>query len=241
MSSQSTALPNGMFEKTKPRDTIRAHAIFFDVDGVLLDSLPQHLQICADLSERYGLGLEIPTVSEFRMLIEKGGKISPMIEFFRAVGFPEDLAQKATKYYDENFGAEYPSAQFSGAEEVIKTLHDQGVSLGLVTANVKENVEPALGDILHYFPADLRFYFNPEHPAITKLEKLSEGARQLKLDPCECAYVGDQPSDLNAAREANFQFLAVSYGWGFLQAPEGVPIASTVREIADFIHPVTDD
>ena len=35
-------------------------AVLFDVDGVLLDSLTPHLQICKDKNEEYGLGLTIP-------------------------------------------------------------------------------------------------------------------------------------------------------------------------------------
>jgi beta-phosphoglucomutase-like phosphatase (HAD superfamily) len=41
-------------------------AVFFDVDGVLLDSLPQHLAFCRAKAEKYGLHLRIPTVEEFK-------------------------------------------------------------------------------------------------------------------------------------------------------------------------------
>jgi beta-phosphoglucomutase-like phosphatase (HAD superfamily) len=52
-------------------------AVFFDVDGVLLDSLPQHLQICHDKAIEFGLKLKIPTVDQFRQLIRRGVKVSP--------------------------------------------------------------------------------------------------------------------------------------------------------------------
>ena len=46
-------------------------AVFFDVDGVLVDSLPQHLQICHDKAIEFGLELKIPTVDEFRQRIRR--------------------------------------------------------------------------------------------------------------------------------------------------------------------------
>ena len=65
----------------------RARAVFFDVDGVLLDSLPMHLQICRDLNQEYGLGLHIPGPEEFKTLSRSGIPLSPMKLFFMAVGF----------------------------------------------------------------------------------------------------------------------------------------------------------
>ncbi|MGZ5267125.1 MAG: hypothetical protein ACXWCC_10055, partial [Caldimonas sp.] len=52
--------------------------VFFDVDGVLLDSLPQHLAICSDKAREYGLRLSIPDVQGFRRLVAAGVKVSPM-------------------------------------------------------------------------------------------------------------------------------------------------------------------
>ncbi len=62
-------------------------AICFDVDGVLLDSLGAHLQVCADKSRKYGLNVPIPA-PEFQQLESSGIKISPMEKLFEAVGFP---------------------------------------------------------------------------------------------------------------------------------------------------------
>jgi beta-phosphoglucomutase-like phosphatase (HAD superfamily) len=54
--------------------------IFFDVDGVLLDSLPQHLPICRDKAAEFGLDLKIPTVETFRRLVHRGTEVSPMLK-----------------------------------------------------------------------------------------------------------------------------------------------------------------
>jgi beta-phosphoglucomutase-like phosphatase (HAD superfamily) len=77
-------------------------AVFFDIDGVLLDSLPQHLQICRDKAAEYGFHLQIPTVERFREMVRGGTKVSPMRYFFLAIGFPPALADRAVVAYDRS-------------------------------------------------------------------------------------------------------------------------------------------
>ena len=50
-------------------------AVFFDIDGVLIDSLPEHLRICRDKAIEFGLKLKIPTVEEFREMVRRGTKV----------------------------------------------------------------------------------------------------------------------------------------------------------------------
>ena len=60
--------------------------VIFDVDGVLVDSLAAHLQICRDKNDEYGLGLTIPDASSFRELVRRGTRISPMKNLFIEIG-----------------------------------------------------------------------------------------------------------------------------------------------------------
>lgn len=62
-------------------------AVFFGVDGVLLDTLPAHIQVCVYLAEKETLNLSIPTADEFKNEIIRGGReVAPMRCFFEAVG-----------------------------------------------------------------------------------------------------------------------------------------------------------
>ena len=53
--------------------------VFFDVDGVLLDSLPQHLAICREYSKTFQLGVNIPSVQEFRRRVSQGTIVSQCV------------------------------------------------------------------------------------------------------------------------------------------------------------------
>src|SRR5580704_15258114 len=128
-------------------------AVCFDVDGVLLDSLGAHLKVCEDKSREYGLNLRIPGPDEFRELVRHGSKASPMNLMFETIGFSHEQANKAFKEYTATFARDYQTPPCPGVEAMLSALAEAGLQLGIVSANVKPNIDHGLG-------ADLRF-FNP--------------------------------------------------------------------------------
>ena len=48
-------------------------------------------------------------------------------------------------------------------------------------------------------------------------------------------YVGDQPADWLAAREAGVNFLGVSYGWGISKEDKEFPVVDSVKGIAEYL------
>jgi beta-phosphoglucomutase-like phosphatase (HAD superfamily) len=208
-------------------------AVFFDVDGVLIDSLPEHLRICRDKAREFGLRLKIPTVEEFREMVRRGTKVSPMRCFFLAVGFPESLADRAVVDYQNEFMQRYQPKPFPSTEKVLSKLRNAGLKLGLVTSNTRANVEPSLGLAMKYFDERCLFYFDRYLEPKSKSWCLKEGARVLGFQSDECVYVGDQPADAAAARNAGTQFLGVTYGWGITEDDKQYNTAKSVLEIAD--------
>lgn len=208
-------------------------AAIFDVDGVLLDSLPQHLRICDDKAREYGLqGFKAPTVAEFRRMVGSGVRVSPMLDFFLALGFPPPLAQRGVEDYEREFMSRYHPDAFEGVEAMLQTVHAAGIHIGLVTSNTRANVEPALGRAMRYFDQRCVFYFDsfPEPPG--KAWCLTECARALGLSTADCAYVGDQPADERAAAQAKMGFLGVTYGWGLTPERTDLHLVNDVAEVA---------
>lgn len=206
-------------------------AVFFDVDGVLIDSLPQHLQICRDKAIEFGLSLKIPDVDEFRELVRNGIKVSPMECFFLAVGFPASLAKRAVADYEKEFMQRYRPKAFAGVDKMLRILRKAKLELGLVTSNTRANVVPALGSAMQYFDQRCLFFFDRYSEPRTKSWCLLEGARLLGVKPTECVYVGDQPADVAAATEAGTRFLWVTYGWGIL--PRGNQQYETAKSVLE--------
>jgi len=208
-------------------------AVFFDVDGVIVDSLSQHLQFCRDKAIEFGLELKIPFEEEFRELVSRGTKVSPMRYFFLAVGFPEGLVARAVADYEREFMQRYRPKPFPGIEKMLSALQRAGLKLGLVSSNTRANVVPALENAMQYFEKSCVFLFDRFQEPRAKSWCLAEGARLLGFRPETCVYVGDQPADLAAAREAGFRFLAVTYGWSTFQKDEEYDVVGSVIEIGD--------
>jgi phosphoglycolate phosphatase-like HAD superfamily hydrolase len=208
-------------------------AVFFDVDGVLIDSLPQHLQICRDKAIEFGLNLRIPTVEQFRELVRRGTKVSPMRYFFLAVGFPEVLVERAVADYESEFMQRYRPAPFANVEKLLTILQKAGLKLGLVTSNTGHNVVPALGHSMKHFEERCLFFFDRYPVPKMKPWCLTEGARLLNARLQECVYIGDQPGDAIAAADAGTRFLGVTYGWGISERDKQYTTAKSVLEIAD--------
>jgi phosphoglycolate phosphatase len=214
-------------------DDVNFGGVIFDVDGVLLDSLPEHLRICEDKNLEFGLGLKIPTTSEFKEMVRRGTRISPMEYFFMAVGFDRESAEKANRQYQEIFIEKYPPKPFVGTQETLSTLHDAGVMLGIVTSNVKANVVKALGDSMRVFRQDC-VYSRDAMAGIQKSGAIALAKATFCTD-AEVLYVGDQRADWEAAETAGVQFLGAAYGWGISEDDKEFPIVRSVSEICGYV------
>ena len=208
--------------------------VLFDVDGVLLDSLTPHLKICEDKSKEYGLDLAIPDASEFKGMVRRGILISPMKYFFLAVGFPEELAERANLEYQKIFMEKYAPAPFPCVNRTLSKLHDAGFKMGIVTSNVMANVVEALGENMNYFHPEC-IYSKDNMSGASKSDAIISSMNKLEASPAETIYVGDQPADWKEAQKAGVNFLGVSYGWGISDADEPFETVGKVSDIYQYI------
>jgi phosphoglycolate phosphatase len=203
----------------------------FDADGVLLDSLTPHLRICEDKNRELGLGLTIPTPDEMKRMIRRGVRISPMKYFFTAVGFPDQLAERADADYQARFARDYPSPIYPGVDAALGALRARGFTLGIVTANVRANVVAALGASAGHFRSDC--VFAKDTLAGSKADAIVAAMALCGAAPARAVYVGDQPADWEAARAAGVPFVAAAYGWGFAAEGNPFPAVRDVSELPD--------
>ncbi|WP_300670632.1 HAD family hydrolase [Desulfoluna sp.] len=209
-------------------------AVFFDVDGVLLDSLPPHLALCRALNIQYGLGLDIPDIAAFKRIARSGVPISPMVAFFRAVGFPEEEAKRGDHEYRMHFTKRYRIPVFQGVQEMLQRLTDSGLYLGIVTANTLTNIQKPLKSAFSLFHPPCVFTHDTTE-GLPKAEAIRKGAKILGITPSEILFVGDQRSDAQSATDAGAHFLGVTYGWGIAAVKMSGPTAGSPDEIAAWV------
>lgn len=210
-------------------------AAVFDVDGVLLDSFGPHLQFCKDRGAEYGISISVQNADEWRRIVSSGVKISPMRYFLLAVGFPDDrVLDVILEEYERAFVQDYPSRSFPGIEEMLSRLSVVGLKLGIVTSNVRANIESALGPNMRFFQPECVFT-KDDTINRTKAEAIRMAAERFGFTTPEVTYIGDQPSDWQAAKEAGVNFLGVAYGWGIYANDDRFSVVENVMAIADHI------
>lgn len=180
----------------------------FDFDGTLADTVPWFASVINRVADRYG----------FKQVAERDH------EMLRGFG-PHRLLEvldvplwkvPAIAYHVRRLMAQDIDhiSLFDGVDELLRTLSQAGVRLGLVSSNSRQNVHRTLG---------------PDNVAL--IDAFSCGvslfgkASKLRgvLDACSVAredtiYVGDEVRDIEAAREVGVASGAVSWGYNTVEA-----------------------
>jgi phosphoglycolate phosphatase len=194
---------------------LRPKMILIDVDGTLVDSVPD-LTFCVDaMMERLGR----PPHGEAAVRNWVGNGVERLV--CRALigqldGEPDeaDYARALpifVELYAQNTSQR--SQLYPGVREGIDFLKDAGYPLGCVTNKAAQFTEPLLRDL------GIRDAFGLVVSGDTLPAKkpdpmpLLYAASHFGVDPADALMVGDSVSDVKAARAAGFRIICMSYGY----------------------------
>ena len=195
--------------------TFQPKLIMIDVDGTLVDSVPD-LAFCIDeMMQKLGLqkwgedkvrhwvGNGVPKLVERALSGELEGR--PIKEVFD-VAYPIFL----DLYEDNNAQRSY---LYDGVREGLDYLISQGYQLGCVTNKSEQFTHPLL-KVLGIFN-DFKIIISGDTLAKRKPDPmpLLYCAEHFNLKPEECLMLGDSVSDVKAARAAGFDIICMSYGY----------------------------
>ncbi len=198
-----------------PNTCHRPQAVLFDLDGTLVDSLADIIAAVHLLERELGLpGCTDQQVSHWigqgaRVLVRRvvaGDRDSlvdePVLEQAFAI-FMRHYAQQGT----------LRTRLYADAEQVLKTLRQQGIRIGLVTNKPKAITLDLLDtlNIAHYFAVVLGGG-DVARPK-PQPDMLLAAAAQLGVRPQDCLMVGDSSNDVQAARHADMPVAAVRGGY----------------------------
>jgi pyrophosphatase PpaX len=208
----------------------RFPVVLFDLDGTVVDS---GAIILASMrhATREVLGRDI---EDAELLQAVGG---PGLEAQMAVFAPERVDELVRVYRAHNEPLHDELEACAGMEDVLVRLHEQGRRLGVVTAKRRATVELAFAriPIAHLFETVVGGDETQKHKP--NPEPLLEAARRLHVSPGECAYVGDSPFDIRAAKAAGMHAIAVTWGRihdrSLLEREEPDAIAGTAEELLE--------
>jgi phosphoglycolate phosphatase len=186
---------------------LRYSLIVFDWDGTLLDSAGGIIECIQEAARE--LRLPVPARETASHVIGLGLRDS-----LRAAvpTLPEDQYREFAEAYRRHFLARQGSmALFPGIRELLQDLHAAGYRLALATGKSRRGLEHALDltALRRYFAASrCADETNPKpHPAM-----LLELMAHFAAAPGQALMIGDTSHDLEMARSAGVDAVAVTYG-----------------------------
>lgn len=185
---------------------MRAQAVLWDLDGVLVDSTPYHFEAYRRLAADHGREL---TLAEFRDLI--GLRNEAILRRLFGELAPEEAARRAER--KESLFRELISGRVEalpGAAELVARLREEGVPMAIVSSTPRANVELILRSL------GLREAFG----AVVGEEDAGRGkpdpegflvaARRLGTPPGGCVVLEDAPAGIQAAKAAGMRAIGVT-------------------------------
>ena len=197
-----------------PNSLCVPEAIFFDLDGTLVDSAPD-LGYAANLV-RESLGMAHLPLADYRPQASNGARGLLKVALNIAMDHPDYEARKALflKFYEANLTTH--SRLFDGVVEMLAALDDAGVPWGIVTNKAGWLAQPVVEQL--GFASNCRTLIagdSTPHPKPAP-DGLLLAARKIGVNPAACVYVGDDVRDVVAGRAAGMRTVAA--GWGYLGA-----------------------
>lgn len=185
--------------------------VIFDFDGTLADT-SEGIFNCVRYAQKK---LNLPDIDEksYRSFI--GPPIAKSYNrVFNLIGQERDLAVAHHKKYSLERGA-YEVTLYDGIEDLLKKLNDQNIRIGIATLKYQETAEKILQHL------NLNKYFDVIRGATgekkeTKSTILESCILALGAPKSGCVLVGDSVYDAVGADDVMIDFIAVTYGFGFL-------------------------
>lgn len=197
-------------DTSSPAQEQGTRAVFFDLDGTLLDTAPDMAGALNALRAEQGLSA-LPFGS-IRELVSHGANALVTFAFPRetAAGLA-GLRDRFLELYGERLAIE--TRPFDGLLEALARLEAASVPWGVVTNKSSSLARPLLekmglaGRTAVLVGGDTLAERKP-HPA-----PLLHAARVVGVAPARCAYIGDAERDMLAARAAGMQRFVALYGY----------------------------
>ena len=190
------------------------NAVIFDLDGTLIDSLPDIRTSLNSVLTNYGY--QSISVTEVKNMIGRGSEVL-LKEAFQHAGAKMDSQTLAscvksfTSHYERNSTSK--TKVFPGALSALQTLSARGIKMGVCTNKphaIAHTILESLG-LDKYFPVCIGKGKLPHHkPDSRHYNCVAAG---LNVKPQETLYVGDSETDVKTARNAGVPIILVSHGY----------------------------
>ncbi|NKB19101.1 MAG: HAD-IA family hydrolase [Alphaproteobacteria bacterium] len=207
---------------TETTQTVSDHAVIFDLDGTLVDTLPDlHVALNRVLEEE---GLQTLDPAETRLMIGGGARNLIELAFIeRKITGEEARIDAGFDRFLDYYGtaSTVHSRPYPGVLEALVTLSESGTALGVCTNKPQEMTEQVLEGLQL-----ARFFDDAVIGGDTLLVRKPDATHLLAViektgrRPEKTFMVGDSETDVGAARNAGIPVIAVDFGYTALTPEE---------------------
>lgn len=182
-------------------------AVLFDMDGVIVDSMPYHFISWFETLKKYNV-----TVSPFDIYEKEGEKCEICVKrFFKRdnIKYDDKTITQVLKLRDKLYKKYFKVHLFADIEQILNKLKNKGFLLAIVTGSVKEKV-------ISMLPKKILSKFD----VIVSADMIQRGkpypdsyltaAKSLGVKPKECMVVENAPYGIKAAKTAKMFCVAVT-------------------------------
>jgi N-acetyl-D-muramate 6-phosphate phosphatase len=199
--------------KMPSKDILKTpQAIFFDLDGTLIDSAPD-LGAAAD-KLRTDRGLPSIAYARYRPLAGAGARGMLSVAFDMQPDHPEFESLREEFYVNYERSLTERTIAFDGVHQLLDAIRARRIAWGIVTNKSKRFTHPLVAQmpLLQGAAAVISGDSTPHtkpHP-----EPVLAAARAAGVQPEHCWYVGDDKRDVQSGRAAGM--FTVAAQWGYL-------------------------
>ncbi len=185
--------------------------LIFDLDGTLVDSLTGIAK-----SLNYALretGLPEHSLESVREFIGNGARI--LITRASPKDADEALLDRVENAFKSNYDATWPSGTFpyEGINEMLETLHSKGIPLTVLSNKPHPFTSTIVAQVFPQIDFKVVLGQLPGIPHKPDPSGALEIANLMGLLPQECTVIGDSTMDIETARNAGMQAIAVTWGY----------------------------
>ena len=208
-------------------------AFIFDLDGTLLDTLPDLTNLTNVVLEERGMPTH--TADEVNSYVGSGARM--LIK--RAV--PEGTSEEDIDAIMARWKELYPThghaytRPYDGMTETLDLLKEQGIKLGVLSNKFDAATRSVIEE---HFPGmfDLVWGESPSTPRKPDPTGLLNMMAELGIDAQRCAYVGDSGSDMTVALNAGAVPIGVTWGYRSAEVLLEHGARALVSESYDLLH-----
>jgi phosphoglycolate phosphatase len=212
-------------------------AIFFDLDGTLLDSLPGIMFSIEEAFAACGIAMQP---------IDLRRAIGPPIRTILAHAATQTATSSDLDLLESAFRSSYDSQGwqktllFPDSDSALREAHSLGVQL-FVVSNKPRHISIKILEregLAHLFDSIVtRDTSNP--PYTGKAGMIDHLLQAFQLDPVRCIMVGDTEEDACAAAATQVPFAWMTHGYG--QIPLGLTVAFRINSFSELLPTLTKE